>query len=76
MPDGHQGDRRPFTPSPSQPQTGASPQAFNIPGATNPAGGVARAIGFVRSLSGKAVVLAVVVFGFQALMPAGSKPSS
>jgi hypothetical protein len=74
MPDGHQGDR-PFTPSPPHPQTSTSPQAFNIPGATNPAGGVARAIGFVRSLSGKAVVLAVVVFGFQALMPAGSKPS-
>ncbi len=36
---------------------------------------MARAIGFVRSLSGKAVVLGIVVFGLQAAMPAGSKPS-
>jgi hypothetical protein len=47
---------------------------LNVPGA-RPAGGVARAIAFARGLSGKAVVLAVVVFGLQAIMPAGSKPS-
>lgn len=70
MPDGNQG---PF--KPSHPQTSTSPQPFDIPGATNPAGGVARAIAFVRGLSGKALVLGVVVVGFQAVMPAGSKPS-
>jgi hypothetical protein len=36
---------------------------------------VARAIAFARGLSGKAVVLAVVVFGLQAAMPEGRRPS-
>jgi hypothetical protein len=72
MPDGNQGR---FSYTPPNPQTSTSPQAFNIPGATNPNGGMARAIAFVRGLSGKAVVLAVVVFGLQAVMPPGSKPS-
>jgi hypothetical protein len=71
MPDGNQG--RPFSYRPAQPET--STQPFNIPGATNPAGGMARAIAFVRGLSGKAVVLALGVFILQGVMPAGSKPS-
>src|ERR1700674_5586920 len=72
MPGGNQG---PFTYRPPHPQTSASPQAFNIPGATNPAGGVARAIAFVRGLSGKAVALAFGVFVLQAVMPEGRRPS-
>jgi hypothetical protein len=36
---------------------------------------VARAIAFARGLSGKAVVLAVAVFAFQAAMPEGRRPS-
>jgi hypothetical protein len=72
MPDGNQG---PFTYKPPNPQTSTSPQAFNIPGATNPAGGVARAIAFVRGLSGKAMVLGLVVVGLQAVMPEGHRPS-
>src|SRR2546429_5713884 len=51
MPDGNQGH---FTYRPPQSET--SPQAFNFPGATNPAGGVQRALAFLRGLSGKAVV--------------------
>jgi hypothetical protein len=72
MPDGNQG---PFTYRPPHPQTSTSPQAFNIPGATNPAGGVARAIAFVRGLSGKALVMGIVVVGLQAVMPEGRRPS-
>jgi hypothetical protein len=71
MPDGSQG--RPFNYRPAQPET--STQPFNIPGATNPAGGMARAIAFVRGLSGKAVVLALGVFCLQAVMPEGRRPS-
>ena len=58
-----------FTPQPpfAMP-TGAPPQAA-------PPSGVARAYAFVRSLSGTAVVLAVVVFTFQAVMPEGRRPS-
>ena len=37
--------------------------------------GMTRAIAFVQGLSGKAVVLAGVVFGLQAVMGEGSKPS-
>src|SRR3954470_20854668 len=70
MPDGNQG---PFSYRPPHSET--STQPFNIPGATNPAGGMARAIAFVRGLSGKAVVLALGVFILQGVMPAGSKPS-
>jgi hypothetical protein len=72
MPDGHQD--RSFNYTPPNPQN-ISAQPFNIPGATKPAGGVNRAINFVRGLSGKAVVFGVVVFGLQAVMPQGSKPS-
>jgi hypothetical protein len=36
---------------------------------------VARAIAFVRGLSGKALVLAIVVFVLQAAMPPGRRPS-
>jgi hypothetical protein len=71
MPDGNQG--RPFSYRPAQPET--STQPFNIPGATNPAGGMARAIAFVRGLSGKAVVLACGVFFLQSVMPEGWRPS-
>jgi hypothetical protein len=70
MPDGSQG---PFTHRPQQ--TDTSPQAFNIPGVTKPAGGMARAIAFARGLSGKAVVLALGVFVLQAAMPEGRRPS-
>jgi hypothetical protein len=64
--DGHQQQR----PGPLQPASG-----LDHPGVTKPNGGVARAIAFARGMSGKAVVLAVVVFGLQAVMPPGSKPS-
>lgn len=37
--------------------------------------GAARALAFARALSGRAVILAVAVMGFQAAMPKGSKPS-
>jgi len=74
MPDGYQGDR-PFTYSPPHPQTSTSPQAFNIPGVTKPAGGVDRMIAFARTLTLSSVGLAVLVFILQAAMPAGSKPS-
>jgi hypothetical protein len=71
MPDGNQG---PFTYKPPQPQN-ISPQPFNIPGATKPAGGVERAISLVRTLTLSSVGLAMFVFGLQAAMPEGSKPS-
>lgn len=73
MPDGHQGDRPPFS-SPFQ-SSFQSPPVLNHPGVTKPNGGVARAIALARGLSGKAAVLVVIVFGLQAVMPAGSKPS-
>ena len=55
---------------PFQPASG-----LDHPGVTKPSGGVARAIAFVRGMSGKAVVLAVGVFVLQAVMPEGRRPS-
>jgi hypothetical protein len=62
------------------PDTGFQPQAqpLAMPTGLPPqqqATGVARALAFMRGMSGKAVVLAIAVFGLQAIMPAGSKPS-
>src|SRR5689334_5048878 len=71
MPDG---DFRPHSQQ-QQPFHNTHGPVFDHPGVNKPAGGVARAIAFARGLSGKAVVLAVVVFGLQAFMPPGSKPS-
>jgi hypothetical protein len=70
MPDGNQQNPRTSFNTTFQPAS-----ILDQPGVTKPNGGVSRAIAFARGLSGKAVVLAVAVFGFQALMPAGSKPS-
>src|SRR5437763_1268007 len=70
MPDGNQG---PFTYR--GPQSETSSQAFNIPGATKPAGGVDRAIAMARTLTLSSIGLAFGVFILQAVMPAGSKPS-
>src|SRR5690349_5028688 len=70
MPDGQQ-----QRPGPSFNTTFQPASVLDHPGVTKPNGGVSRAIAFARGMSGKAVVLAVVVFGLQALMPPGSKPS-
>jgi hypothetical protein len=68
MPDGNQGA---FASRPAAP----FPQAFNIPGATNPAGGLNRFIALAMTLTVSSVGLAVIVLLLQAYMPAGSKPS-
>jgi hypothetical protein len=62
-------------PGPSFNTTFQPASVLDHPGVTKPAGGVARAIAFVRGLSGKAMVLGIVVVGLQAVMPPGSKPS-
>jgi hypothetical protein len=68
MPDGNQGA---FASRPAAP----FPQAFHIPGATNPAGGLNRFIALAMTLTVSSVGLAVIVLLLQAYMPAGSKPS-
>jgi hypothetical protein len=62
-------------PGPSFNTTFQPASVLDHPGVTKPNGGVARAIAFARGISGKAVVLAVVVFGLQAAMPEGRRPS-
>src|SRR5215469_16604665 len=68
--DGHQQARRPDFATTFQPAS-----VLDHPGVTKPAGGVARTIAFARSLRGSAVVLAIFVFGLQAAMPEGRRPS-
>lgn len=54
----------------SQPPPGA-----HMPGATRPAGGLDRFIGLVKTFTVSSIGLAVIVFGFQAVMPEGRRPS-
>lgn len=61
-----------FTP---QPSPMPPPQAAPLPGLGSKMTGLARGLVFVRALTGQAVVLAVIVFTFQAAMPEGRRPS-
>ena len=64
-----------------QPAAGVQPPTqqpqFSFPPSLPPQRptGVARVLAFARGLSGKAVVLALAVFGLQAVMPEGRRPS-
>lgn len=70
MPDG---EFRPH--AQQQPFHNAPGPVLNQPPFTKPAGGVAGIVGLIRTLTVSSVGLAVIVFGFQAVMPVGSKPS-
>jgi hypothetical protein len=68
--DGHQQGDRPNFSTTFQPAS-----ILDHPGVTKPAGGVARAMAFVKGMSRKAFILMGVVGFLQFVMPEGWKPS-